>query len=127
MMTCAVGTSISTQNCKGRAADAGALLLLTGQTHMHDKSKTQTKPVLHVSFNLFDEVIKVLLRAQEAINNSTAEGSQIQNKMKTEATSVGESIYSLFRLHGDGFHHSWGKDTPYWLLIEFYWSQKGVN
>ena len=129
LMTCAAGTSISTQICKGRAADAGALLLLTGQTHMQDKSKTQTKTSAAdgLSFNLFDGVIKVLLRTQEAINNSTAEGSQIQNKMKTEAASVGESIYSLFRLHGDGFHYSWGKDTPYWLLIEFYWSQKGVN
>ena len=48
MMTRAVGTSISTQNCKGRVADAGALLLLTGQTHMRDKSKTQTKPVLQM-------------------------------------------------------------------------------
>lgn len=33
------------------------------------------------SFNLFDEGIKVLLQAQEAINIGTTDGSRILNKM----------------------------------------------
>lgn len=46
----------------------------------------------------------MLLQAQEAINNSTTEESQIQNKIKREAATVGESIDSLFRLHRDAFY-----------------------
>ena len=52
-------------------------------------------------------MIKVLLQAQEAINNSMTEGSQIQNKMGGESASVGESISSLFRLHGYALKLEW--------------------
>lgn len=57
-----------------------------------------------MSFNLFDEMIKMLLQAQVAINNSTTEGNQIQNTIKIKAATVGGSIYSLLRLHGDAFY-----------------------
>lgn len=102
------------QRYRGIVADT---VLLTGQTRYLARAHTHTntckinlryKQSQHcrwiLYFNRFDEVIKVLLQAQEAINNSTTEGSQIQNKMKREAASVGESIYSLFRLHGDAYH-----------------------
>lgn len=80
------------------------------------------------SSNLFDGTIKMLLQAQAVINNSTTEGNQIQNTIKIKAATVGRSIYSLLRLHAiEAGMRQTEKDTNYCLLIESYWSQKGVN